>query len=232
MRSFNDLDPEYLRSRHSFWIRRISDKGIWYANAFKPVEIRVGRRTTRLQGKFMRTRRRSGFRIKTEDYIIIYLQHHPLSPREIDNTLVHEMIHQYIAQNSMRDSGPHGSLFKSFMNRINNSFPDELSISVRGKLKQEQGPGETLHHLIFLNLADGSWIVCRVAHARLAYFINMIRRDGAAMRIASFCLATSFDRYFDSFKACRTRLGGKRLSGDEMTTLWRECHVSFIPLDL
>lgn len=41
------------------------------------------------------------------------------SEREYDETLIHEMIHQYIGQKNMTDSSSHGYIFKREMNRIN-----------------------------------------------------------------------------------------------------------------
>ena len=52
------------------------------------------------------------------------------------------MIHQYIYQNGIKDSGMHGKVFKELMNSINQAFGRELTIRVSGGIKERRGPGD------------------------------------------------------------------------------------------
>lgn len=45
-----------------------------------------------------------------------------LQEEDIDSIIVHEMIHYYIAYNNLKDDSPHGHLFRSIMDEINEKY--------------------------------------------------------------------------------------------------------------
>lgn len=49
--------------------------------------------------------------------------------REMEDTLIHEMIHYHIAVNGIADSGPHGEVFRKMMDDINRNYGRHLTIS-------------------------------------------------------------------------------------------------------
>lgn len=59
-----------------------------------------------------------------------------LPEHTLEDVIIHEMIHYFIAYNGLRDSSPHGRLFKALMQSINTAFNRNLSIS--HKLTPEQ----------------------------------------------------------------------------------------------
>ena len=133
---------EYLEERHRFWRERIGYAGIWCASGFKPVKFIVRKRSKTYDGFFCRKRVLVNSKWGWEDQIIFYQQYADISVQEIDDTLVHEMIHQYIYQNDIKDSGVHGKVFKELMNSINHAFGGELTIRVSGGIKERRGPGD------------------------------------------------------------------------------------------
>ena len=52
-----------------------------------------------------------------------------LPEREIEDTIIHEMIHYYIGYNKLEDASAHGPLFLSIMNEINRKFGRNLTVS-------------------------------------------------------------------------------------------------------
>lgn len=135
-----ELTVEYLRQRHAYWIERLADAGILKADKFKPVELVVRERCKSYLGMFHRKWVKVNVRRRLRDRIIIYRKSADMTVKEIDDTLVHEMIHQYIFQNNLPDSSTHGRLFKDFMQRINAAFPQELKISIYGESPILKGP--------------------------------------------------------------------------------------------
>lgn len=135
-----ELTVEYLRQRHAYWIERLADAGIWEADKFKPVELVVRERCKSYVGLFHRKWIKVNVRRRLRDRIIIYRKSADMTVKEIDDTLVHEMIHQYIFQNDLPDSSTHDRLFKDFMQRINAAFPQELKISIYGESPILKGP--------------------------------------------------------------------------------------------
>lgn len=206
------LSTEYLNERHRYWIARIASAGIWDARKFRPVTILLRRHAKSYMGLFQRKTTKSGlFRRHTADFIIIYQQSEDIDPRTIDETLVHEMIHQYIIQNKLRDTTSHGSLFRDFMTRINHTFPDELTISIRRKIKPKEGEGEKNHTLLILYKENGECFCCKLNPKKAGWFISEIERHKNDSQISSYCLCTSRDMYFNSFSACTRRLHGVRI---------------------
>ncbi len=55
-----------------------------------------------------------------------------LEERELEDVIIHEMIHYYILFNKMRDTSPHGKIFRKMMNDINES--SNRNIRIRYKL--------------------------------------------------------------------------------------------------
>ncbi len=50
---------------------------------------------------------------------------------ELEDIVIHEMIHYYIAHKNINDSSPHGTVFKAIMNSINQKFGRHISIRYR-----------------------------------------------------------------------------------------------------
>ena len=205
------LTPDHLLSRHQYWKERIHDKGIWDKNRFKEVILRVGPRSRRYNGMFRRVRKGGFLRNRWEDSIIIYdnAAHH--DPSIVDNTLVHEMIHQYIAHAALKDKSTHGPLFRDFMKRINETFRGELSITITTKIVPETGPGKKLHPLLLLEMRAGYFLCCKLSNANAPRLIKEIKSGRYRESIKEAHLYCSADLYFDSLTACRTRLQGAKI---------------------
>ena len=67
---------------------------------------------TRERRKILRPSVCTGFTIKVSRY-------YDITERDYHNILLHEMIHYHIAYHGMRDTSPHGVLFKRMMNTLN-----------------------------------------------------------------------------------------------------------------
>lgn len=52
-----------------------------------------------------------------------------LDPRVVDDTIIHEMIHYFIELHQLKDTSPHGAIFKSIMQSINAAHGRAISIS-------------------------------------------------------------------------------------------------------
>ena len=220
-----ELRCEYLEERHRYWRERIGDAGIWYADGFMPVKFIVRKRSKTYDGLFCRKRVAVGSERGCEDQIIFYQQYADISVQEIDDTLVHEMIHQYIYQNGIKDSGVHGKVFKELMCRINQAFGGELTIRVSGGIKERRGPGDTLHRLILVSKDSGVCLCFKVNPNKADMFMSIIREHKDEWKIRKYELCESNDRYFDSFTACTRRLHGVRMTEEELVELCRECVV-------
>lgn len=83
-------------------------------------------------GKFVYRRKRSW--LGGEKYCDMHLRintRYDMSERELEDTIIHEMIHYYIAYNNIKDSSAHGKVFRQMMADINQRFGREITISHR-----------------------------------------------------------------------------------------------------
>lgn len=215
----------YLQLRHRYWKERIGVAGIWDADKFKPIAFIVRKRSKTYDGLFCHKWVKVGGRKELQDSIIIYQQYPDLTQQEIDDTLVHEMIHQYIYQNDIKDSGVHGRVFREFMSRINEFFPNELNLSVSGGIVERSGEGDILHKLIIVHHEGGLCHCCKVNPGKVEMFINLLRDHKEEWKIRKSEICESYDRYFDSFTACTRRLHGVRMNEKELGILRRNTTI-------
>jgi hypothetical protein len=83
-------------------------------------------------GKFVFRRKRSwlmGERIS--DMHLRINTRYDMSERELEDTIIHEMIHYYIAYNNIKDTSAHGRVFRQMMVEINEQYGREITISHR-----------------------------------------------------------------------------------------------------
>lgn len=225
-----ELTVEYLRQRHAYWIEKLADAGIWEADRFKPVELVVRERCRSYLGLFERKWIKVNVRRRLRDRIIRCRHSADMSVREIDDTLVHEMIHQYIFQNMLPDTSTHGKLFKDYMQRINEAFPQELKISIYDEAPILKGPGTRTHKLILLWMKDGECYCCKIYPSKVLTFITYLKQamSSPTSNIKSYLLCESNDICFDDVTACRKHLSGLPMSFHELRKLSKECNIKRI----
>ncbi len=211
-----NFDADYIRSRHNHWIVAIGQKGIWNMHAFAPVTIIVKPRSKTCNGKFRRKTAIVNGRVAIDDAIIIYRNSPDRSAAEIDNVLVHEMIHQYIYQAHLTDTSSHGRIFRSMMAGINKAFAGQLNITISTKADMSaHGPGRQTHLLVVLHSVE--WVYCcAICRSSVRQIAQYLKRYRTAMKISAVEWYVSNDVHFDSFSKCRSRLHGERVDPGEL----------------
>lgn len=219
------LNVDYLQQRHKYWLERISATGIWYKELFRPVKFEIRSPSRSYQGLFQRKVNSVGGRKRMTDTIIIYENLYDMSVREIDDTLVHEMIHQYIYQSNLHDTSTHGRMFKDLMRLINETFPEDLKITISSETRKLKGPGQSLHKLILVQMTNNDCYCCKISSKEIDKFMRLLDNNRARNNIRDYILCESNDRYFDSFPACRKYLHGEPMSLGDLKALCRECNI-------
>ena len=116
----------------------------FFAGALPPIPIKLSHAKGFL-GKVTFTRKKQGlFRgYKNEDFVLRINARIDLPEELIQDTILHEMIHYYIAVNQLNDTSSHGQLFRREMARINQEGGRYITISHR--LTDEQRGQATIH---------------------------------------------------------------------------------------
>jgi len=121
--------------------------------------------------------------------------------REVEDTIIHEMIHYYIGYNQLQDASAHGPLFLGIMNEINRKFGRSLTVSHKStKEQREQLQDKRSHyHVIavvtFHDGRTGIKVLPRVLRSILYYYNNVL----ASRDIASIQLYMSNNVYFNRY---------------------------------
>jgi len=71
-----------------------------------------------------------------------------LPEAEVEDTIIHEMIHYWILSNQMQDTGPHGKIFIQKMQEINMRFNRNLSVSHKATDEEHDKDTEKRQHLV------------------------------------------------------------------------------------
>ena len=71
--------------------------------------------------------------VRKEDFVLRISTRFDLPEQELEDTLLHEMIHYDILVNQRRDSSAHGRLFRARMREINEQYGRHIAVSYRLK---------------------------------------------------------------------------------------------------
>lgn len=125
---------------------------------------------------------------------------------EFNNTIIHEMIHQYIRQNNLKDTSTHGRIFKSECERINK---DGWKLSTYGRSlgcrKNSNRRNDITHNVcLYYNPNNGKHMLFCYVDGKKTRYMNLLGRLG----VDKYCFFESKDEIFDSFVVCRSRIRG------------------------
>ena len=152
-------------------------------------------------GKVTFVRKRQGLfgGYRNEDFVLRINVRIDLPEELVQDTILHEMIHYYIAVNQLRDSSTHGRLFRAEMARINEQGHRHITISHR--LNEEQRAQARIHKVravAIVPFSDGKTGVKVVPKQEnhIRYWHRMAQRRFSIERIEWYL---SDDPYFAQF---------------------------------
>ncbi len=152
-------------------------------------------------GKVTFVRKRQGLfgGYRNEDFLLRINVRIDLPEELVQDTILHEMIHYYIAVNQLRDSSTHGRLFRAEMARINAEGNRHITISHR--LNEEQRAQARIHKVravAIVHFSDGKTGVKVVPkqEKHIRYWHRMAQRRFLIERIEWYL---SDDPYFAQF---------------------------------
>lgn len=124
-----------------------------------------------------------------------------LTEQELEDTLIHEMIHYYIFFNRLSDTSSHGQLFQRIMNEINRKFHRHISVSFKGTQAQreEAVDNRARYHVVAVvtlnNGSQGIKVLPRVV-PKILHFHNTLLKD---KRVSQIQLYISNHPFFNRF---------------------------------
>lgn len=168
-----------------------------FEGALQPLPFRLSRARTFLgQIKYTRRRRLLGG-VRYSDFQFVISNATDLPESEIEDTIIHEMIHYWILSNQMQDTSPHGSIFKSKMNEINRRFHRHVTISHR-MTQEVAGQNQTIrqHLLCVVRLDNGQTGITLAVKSRLFQLWNELPRCSGVVQCRWY---SSLDPFFNRY---------------------------------
>lgn len=192
------VEKAYLENKFSEYNAEI------FGGALEPVEIRLSNAKSflgKLQYRYVR-----GIFGKInglKDAAIRINTRYDLSEEEIQDTLIHEMIHWHIVSHRIKDTSTHGKLFREMMDEINSRFGRHVTVSHRKKDGPLVETDPKVRECIFCvsQLRDGRTGLTVVSQAGYAPVRRSLRR---MYPIAAMAWYRSCDPYFNRFPRSRT----------------------------
>lgn len=104
---------------------------LMFEGKLPPIPVKIGNSKGRLGTCFYTSLRRPGHKPVNTDFHLRFSSAFDLPEEEWEDTIIHEMIHYYLAFFEMNDKTPHGDNFKRMMEDINARFGRHVTISYK-----------------------------------------------------------------------------------------------------
>lgn len=171
---------------------------------------RLGQMTCKCQTKALRTTR-TDFAISVSDY-------YDMTDLQAKSVLLHEMIHYFIVFNNIRDTSPHGEVFRRMADELNSRYGWQIHVrentkgwKPREEVPQRQRRQDSEFLILALTTDDGRYFLSRVSRR---YAGKLEQQMAHAPTITSHGWYLSSDTYFSSFTEVRS-LRGRRVPAEE-----------------
>lgn len=178
-------------------------------------KLKWSRAKTRL-GQMACKRKMSWGRTKYYDFTISVSNYYKLTKEEIDDVLIHEMIHYSIAYTGLKDTSAHGIVFRGMMDKINRTFGRDITISARKQKLQPRVAQQSKDYLVLaFETKDGRYYLSSVNPSAVEKLISTLERVG---ELVHYTWYHSQDEFFQTLPRVRS-LRGKPVSKEVYTTM-------------
>ena len=131
-----------------------------------------------------------------------------LDEAEVEDIIIHEMIHYYIGYHGIVDTSAHGRVFREMMKGINERFGRHIKVSHRPTQEQKEqlcGNRRRLRMVAFVVFKDGRTgikVLPRIAEKVVNYY-NVVGRESCIERIEMYMTDDVFFNRYPSSSALR-----------------------------
>lgn len=140
--------------------------------------------------------------VRREDFVLRISTYFDLPEAEIEDTLIHEMIHYWIAWKGIKDTSSHGKEFRRIMKEINALHGRHLTISHKSTPEEQDRDTRVRDHYFCVSqLADGRTALTVAAQPGIARIRRAFRWSPS---IRSQTWYHSRDPWFNRYPHCRS----------------------------
>lgn len=188
---------EYLEERFDTFNRMCFD------GALPRIPIKLSRARTFVGRLIYRpVRDWRGRVVRREDFVLRISTYFDLPEAEIEDTLIHEMIHYWIAWKGIKDTSSHGKEFRRIMKEINALHGRHLTISHKSTPEEQDRDTRVRDHYFCVSqLADGRTALTVAAQPCIARIRRAYRWSPT---VRSQTWYHSRDPWFNRYPHCRS----------------------------
>ena len=154
-----------------------------------------------------------------EVHTITISKYYDRTPKQYDNTIIHEMIHQYIRQKGLKDSSSHGHLFKQHCARINKDGWDLSRTTNTSHWNVNKEFVKLEMEICVYQYNPSTQFIFRLAHGKRHLFENHFKRHGIKYKFM-----TLTDKRLQQLPQCRSCCRGRLINAQHA---WSDLMVSF-----
>lgn len=173
-----------------------------FGSQLPKVPIRLSKARTYLGQLGFKRRRRLFGTAENYGFVLRISVRLDLPEKEVEDTLLHEMIHLYIHSRQLKDSSAHGPLFRQLKDDINRHFARNITISRRRTTAEQNQDTQQRAHMVCVSTLDsGERGITVAAKSRVFQLWDLIPAIPTVRKTAWFL---SYDPFFNRFPRALT----------------------------
>ena len=198
------------------WFKRFDQE--YFGGKLPLPELALTRAKTRLGQLAFKRASRWG-RTKLYDFKLSMSTYYDMTEQQAKSVLLHEMIHYIIGYTGLKDTSPHGVVFRGMMDNLNRKYGWDIRemTSTKGWKVSEQvaekkkAKGPQTYLMLAIELKDGKFYLSRVNPG----FARRIEKQLPMVReLRSHRWYTTQDSYFEDYPQVRSLRGRRITKGD------------------
>ena len=202
------------------WFRRFDHD--YFGGKLPVPELGLTRAKTRL-GQLAYKRATRWGRTKLYDFKLSMSTYYDMTDRQAKSVLLHEMIHYIIGFTGLKDTAPHGIVFRGMMDNLNRKYGWDIRVMTSTKgwkvservEERQKAKGPQTYLMLAIEMQDGKLYLSRVNPS----FARRIESKLALVReLRSHRWYTTQESYFEDYPQVRS-LRGRRISKSDFEKL-------------
>lgn len=202
------------------WFRRFDHD--YFGGKLPVPELGLTRAKTRL-GQLAYKRATRWGRTKLYAFKLSMSTYYDMTDRQAKSVLLHEMIHYIIGFTGLKDTAPHGIVFRGMMDNLNRKYGWDIRVMTSTKgwkvsewaEERQKAKGPQIYLMLAIEMQDGKHYLLRVNPS----FARRIESKLALVReLRSHRWYTTQEPYFEDYPQVRS-LRGRRISKSDFEKL-------------
>ena len=198
------------------WFKRFDQE--YFGGKLPLPEFSLTRAKTRLGQLAFKRASRWG-RTKLYDFKLSMSTYYDMTELQAKSVLLHEMIHYIIGYTGLKDTAPHGVVFRGMMDNLNRKYGWDIRVMTSTKgwkvservAEKKKAKGPQTYLMLAIELKDGKFYLSRVNPG----FARRIEKQLPMVReLRSHRWYTTQESYFEDYPQVRSLRGRRITKGD------------------